>query len=102
MILSIKFLLFLKEVKCMDFSIVLYGCVCPLVGVISATLILICLMAFVLWRRSRHKGSYVTHEMDNQDDDDDDDDGDEDDDNDSGCSDTELQHEVPLEKSVKD
>ncbi|XP_061664021.1 cell adhesion molecule 1-like [Syngnathoides biaculeatus] len=78
-------------------------------GVIGVMLlILICVIALVLWCRSRHKGSYFTHEIDNQEDDDDDDDDDEDDDDDdhddddSVCSDTELQHKVPLEVTVHD
>ncbi|KAM9830079.1 uncharacterized protein ACBT44_005111 [Syngnathus typhle] len=74
-------------------------------GVIGATLIFICVIALLLWFRSREKGSYITHEMDNQDDEmgnldeDDCDHGDNDDDNDFICSDAEPQHKELFEIS---
>ncbi|XP_045905073.1 small cell adhesion glycoprotein homolog [Micropterus dolomieu] len=62
-------------------------------GIVSAVLLLlICMIAVLLWCLSRHKGSYVTNEMD-EDEDEDDVDGHDDE---SVGSDTALQSKEPL------
>ncbi|KAG8004664.1 hypothetical protein GBF38_009022 [Nibea albiflora] len=59
-------------------------------GIVGAILLLlICTIAVLLWCLSRHKGSYVTNEMDEDDDIDDNDD-------ESVGSDTALQSRIPL------
>ncbi|XP_070786893.1 glycophorin-C-like isoform X2 [Enoplosus armatus] len=59
-------------------------------GIVGAVLLLlICTTAVLLWCLSRHKGSYVTNEMDGDDDDDIDDD-------ESVGSDAALQSREPL------
>lgn len=60
-------------------------------GIVGAVLLLlICIIAVLLWRLSRQKGSYVTNEIDEDDDDIDDND------DESMGSDTALQSREPL------
>ncbi|XP_070711840.1 small cell adhesion glycoprotein homolog [Pempheris klunzingeri] len=71
------------------------GAFAALIGGIIAVvlLLLICVIMVLLWCLSRHKGSYVTNEMDEDDDIEDGDDEDEDDE--SVGSDTALQSREP-------
>ncbi|KAA8579626.1 cell adhesion molecule 1 isoform X2 [Etheostoma spectabile] len=65
------------------------GAFAPLIGgiVCIALLLVICIILVLLWHLSRHKGSYITNEMDDEDMDDEE----------SVGSDTALQSRGPLE-----
>uniref|UniRef100_A0A3Q1GF95 Uncharacterized protein n=1 Tax=Acanthochromis polyacanthus TaxID=80966 RepID=A0A3Q1GF95_9TELE len=74
-----------------SYSYIFCGLMFPpvFVGVVSAVLLLlICVITVSLWCLSRHKGSYVTNETDDDDDIDDE----------SVGSDTALQSKEPLKK----
>ncbi|XP_030009801.1 glycophorin-C-like [Sphaeramia orbicularis] len=72
------------------------GTIAALIGGVTGALLLalICFIAVLLWCLSRHKGSYVTNELDDDDVDDDEEE--------SVASDTALQSKEPLKSQEED